>query len=55
LGLKKVMIELRSSKKQVGPTAIDVLTQFQIDTYILMQNTDTRPSTTRYQKKINDI
>ncbi|KAL4142255.1 hypothetical protein QTP88_004750 [Uroleucon formosanum] len=29
---------------------IDVLTQLQIDTYILMQNTDTRPSTTRYQK-----
>ncbi|KAF0706152.1 Uncharacterized protein FWK35_00031893 [Aphis craccivora] len=35
---------------------IDVLTQLQIDTYIiLMQNTDTRPSTTRYQKKINNI
>lgn len=31
---------------------IDVLRQLQIDTYILMQNTDTRPSTTRYQKKI---
>ncbi|KAF0706208.1 MULE domain-containing protein [Aphis craccivora] len=30
---------------------IDVLTQLQIDTYILMQNTDTRPLTTRYQKK----
>ncbi|KAF0719625.1 MULE domain-containing protein [Aphis craccivora] len=30
---------------------IDVLTQLQIDTYIIMQNTDTRPLTTRYQKK----
>jgi hypothetical protein len=34
---------------------IDVLTQLQIDTYILMQNTDIRRSTTRYQKKINNI
>jgi hypothetical protein len=34
---------------------IDVLTQLQIDTYILMQNTCTRPSTTRYQKKINNF
>jgi hypothetical protein len=30
---------------------IDVLTQLQIGTYILIQNTDTRPSTSRYQKK----
>ncbi|KAL4135073.1 hypothetical protein QTP88_006730 [Uroleucon formosanum] len=34
---------------------IDVLTQLQIYTYILMQNTDTIPSTTQYQKKINNI
>jgi hypothetical protein len=30
---------------------IAVLTQLQIDTYILMQNTGIKPSTTRYQKK----
>jgi hypothetical protein len=30
---------------------VDVLTQLQIDTYIVMQNTGIRPSTTRYQKK----
>jgi len=38
---------------------IDVFTQLQIDryfnTYIVMQNTDIRPPTTRYQKKINEI
>ncbi|KAE9525596.1 hypothetical protein AGLY_014123 [Aphis glycines] len=34
---------------------IGVLTQLQIDTYILMQNIDTRPSTAQYQKKINNI
>jgi hypothetical protein len=34
---------------------IDVLTQLKIDIYILMQNTGTRPSTTWYQKKINNI
>lgn len=36
---------------------IDILTQLKIDrySYILMQNTDTRPSTTRYQKQFAEI
>jgi len=34
---------------------IDVLKQLQINTYILMQNTTTRPSTTWYKKTRNEI
>lgn len=34
---------------------IKILTELRIDTYKLMRDNDTRPSTTRYRRKINEI